>query len=408
MNLELSIAKRIVFGTDKNKSASRPIIRIALFSVALGLAVMLVSVMIVTGFQNQITEKVTGFGAHIIIGNFSSNQSFENEPVDKTKINIQKIQKINHVKHVQEFATKACIIKTKNEIQGVVLKGVGRDYEWKYIKQGLKAGTIPDYSSAAKSDAIVISENTARQLKLKVGDNVFFYFIEEGEQLIRKFKIKGIYNTGFEDIDNLFVLCDIKQIQKLNDWEANKTGGYEVLIDDFKNLDEVALDVYQSTDFQFNTKTIRDDYPQIFSWLGLIDTNVYIIIGLMLIVACINMISTLLIIILENTSDIGVLKALGASNGNIRKVFFYVSIYLMLGGILFGNVIGLGLSFIQYQYHVIKIPQDTYYMAYAPIAFSLSKILLLNAGTMVVCVFVLLLPAMLVSRIQPIKAIRFE
>ncbi|MEO8149526.1 MAG: FtsX-like permease family protein [Bacteroidia bacterium] len=408
MNLELHLAKRIIFGSDINKSASRPIIRIALFSVALGLAVMLISVMVVTGFQNEITKKVTGFGGHIIIGNFSSNESYEAEPIDKTKINTAKILRIPHVTHIQEYAGKAGIIKTKDEIQGVVLKGVGRDYDWRYMQQNLVEGNTLHFDDSIKSDEIFISQSIASLLKLKLHNKVFFYFIEGGNQLIRKFAIAGIYNTGFEDVDHLFVFCDMRQIQRLNNWEPYEIGGYEVLLDDFKNLDDATEQVYLATGYQFNTKNIRDNYPQIFSWLGLIDTNVYIIIGLMLIVACINMISTLLIIILENTSDIGVLKALGASDANIRKVFFYVSVYLVAGGIILGNILGIGIAAIQYYFHVIQLPRDTYYISYAPISFSLFRIMMLNIGTMLLCVIVLLIPAMIVSRIQPIKAIRFE
>lgn len=407
MNLELLLAKRIVFGND-SQSASKPVIKIALFSVALGLAVMLIAMMTVEGFQNEITKKVTGFGGHIIIGNFTSNQSYEVEPLDKTKVDIQTLRKINHVTHVEEFATKAAIIKTKEEIQGVVLKGVGKDYDWIYLKQNLVSGALPNYSSGDKSDEILMSESLIKMLKLKLDDKVFFYFIEDGQQLIRKFTVKGIFNTGFEEIDKQFVVCDIRHISKINNWQPNQTGSFEVLIDDFNHLDATAEAVYNATGNSINTRTIKDDYPQIFSWLSLIDTNVYIIIGLMLIVACINMISTLLIIILENTSEIGILKALGATDFQIRKVFFYVSFYLMVGGILLGNFLGLGIAFLQYAFHIIKLEQDTYYIAFAPIAFSWSKIMLLNFGTMLLCVLVLLVPALLVSRIQPIKAIRFE
>lgn len=407
MNLELHLAKRIIFGND-GQSASKPVIKIALFSVALGLAVMLIALMMVEGFQNEITKKVSGFGGHVILGNFTSNQSYELEPLDKSKVDLQRIKKIPYLTHVQEFATKASIIKTKDEIQGVILKGVGGDYDWSFIKNNLIAGSLPKYTDGNKSDAILISESLVKMLKLKLGDPVFFYFIEGSEQLIRRFKIVGIYNTGFEDIDNQFVMCDIAHIRKLNDWLPNQTGSYEILIDNFNYLDETAAAVYSATGSSINVRTIKDDYPQIFSWLMLIDTNVYIIIGLMLIVASINMISTLLIIILENTSEIGILKALGATNIQIRKVFFYVSVYLMIGGILLGNFLGIGLATLQYVFHFITLEQDTYYIAYAPVAFSIGKIALLNLGTMLVCVIVLLLPALVVSSIQPIKAIRFE
>ena len=407
MNLELHLAKRIVFGND-GQSASKPVIKIALFSVAVGLAVMLIALMMVEGFQNEITKKVTGFGGHIILGNFTSNQSYELEPLDKSKVNLLLVKNTPHVTHVQEFATKASIIKTKDEIQGIILKGVGTDFNWSFIKDNLVAGTLPQYAEGGKSDEILISAVLVKMLKLKLGDNVFCYFIEGNEQLIRRFKITGIYNTGFEEIDNQFVMCDIAHIRKLNDWQPDQTGSYEILIDNFNYLDETAQAVYSAAGSAMNVRTIKDDYPQIFSWLILIDTNVYIIIGLMLIVASINMISTLLIIILENTSQIGILKALGATNMQIRKVFFYVSIYLMVGGMLLGNFLGIGLATLQYVFHFIKLQQDTYYIAYAPVAFSVTKIVLLNLGTMLVCIIVLLLPALVVSRIQPIKAIRFE
>ncbi len=364
--------------------------------------------MVVTGFQNEITGKVTGFGGHIVIGNFTSNQSYESEPFDASQLDLKKIESLPHVEHVQQFAVKATVIKTSDEIQGAVLKGIGKDYNWDYLKKHLTAGSILHWSDSAKSDDVIISEKIANMLHLKLKDKVYFYFIEGGNQLIRKLTIQGIYNTGFDEVDNTYIFCDIRQIQRLNNWKINEIGGYEVLIDDFKNLDKTTASVYNATGFQYNSKSIKEFYPQIFGWLGLINANVYIIIGLMLLVACINMTSTLLIIILENTSDIGILKALGARDVSIRKIFFYVSLYLVAGGIFLGNVLGLGLAMLQHYFHIVTLPEETYYIAYAPVSFSFFGIAILNLITLVVCVVVLLVPALIVSRIQPIKAIRFE
>lgn len=414
MNYELFIARRILFskaGEAKKRGiiSARPVIQIAITGVVLGLAVMIIAVSVVTGFKKEIRNKITGFAGHIVISNYDDNSSYEVMSIEKNPEIIRTVNKIKGVNHIQEFATKAGIIKTEDQMEGVVLKGVSDDFNWSFFQNKIKDGKHFEVKNKKGSpgNEIMISAYTAQRLNLKVGDNLLMYFIQQPPRS-RKFIISGIYQTGLEDFDKLYVLCDINHIRKLNDWSKEQTGGYEIFIDDFNKTDEIANQVYSNTGYNLNTKTILNKYPQIFDWLELQNINVIIIIVLMLLVSGFNMISALLIIILERTKMIGILKSMGAGNLNIRKIFIYTGSYLTLTGMLFGNILGIGLCYLQQKYGFISLSEESYYVSKVPINLSLFHILILNTGTFVLCVLMLILPSYIVTRISPVKAMRFD
>jgi ABC-type transport system, involved in lipoprotein release, permease component len=413
-NLELFIARRISHDQEAKKAVSRPITRISIVAVALSLAVMIVSVAIVTGFKNEITEKVLGFGGHIQIQNYDSNTSFETRPITDTLAFVPKLNSIPGISHVQIYAYKPGIIKTETDIQGVVLKGVSTDFDWRFFKKNIAEGTVLSLSDTATSNQILISKSIANLLKLSLGDKVDFYFVQEPPR-VRRFKIVGIYDTKFDEFDKTFVFCDIKQIQALNGWTRNQISGIELTTSNFDHVDEITYRVEDMAGFTvlpdgsgIKVTNIKDKYSQIFDWLNLQDTNVAVILFLMLFVAGFNMISGLLIFILERTFMIGVLKALGAKNWMIQKIFLYHSAYVTGLGLFWGNVIGLGLCLIQQQFHLIKLDEANYYLSSVPINLQLSHILILNAGTFVAVFVMLLIPSLLISRITPEKTLRYS
>ncbi len=406
MNLELFIANRIVARGEPG--FARPITRITILSIVLGLAAMIISVAVVTGFQQQIRDKVIGFGSHIQITRFDSNVSYEPEPVEMEPTYLDQIRVIDGVRHVQSFAIKAGIIKTEDQMEGVVLKGVGSDFDWSFFSDRMAEGTIFRVSDTGKTDAIILSRNLASRLNLSVGQEIRMYFIIENAARGRKFRISGIYETGLEDFDNTYVLGDIGHIQKLNNWTPGQVSGYEVMIDDFKDLDAITQTVYNEIPYDLDAMSIRQLYPQMFDWLKLQDMNVAIILVLMVLVAGITMISTLLILILERTNMIGILKALGAANWSVRKIFLYNAVYLIGKGMLWGDILGLGLCLLQKQFGLIKLPQDAYYVSVVPINLDPIHLLLLNMGTLIICTMMLIVPSYIIARIMPAKAIRFN
>ncbi|WP_321310097.1 FtsX-like permease family protein [Marinifilum fragile] len=413
MNLELFIAKKITTGEKGEKKMSHPIIKIAKLSIALGISVMILAVAIVTGFKSEITNKVTGFGSHIQITNYDNNSSFETQPIDKSIIDTNLIKKIPGIQHIQAFATKPGILKTKSEIQGIVLNGIGKDYDWSFFSKNLVEGEVFKLEEK-KSNEILISEKLSKLLQVKIGDKISVYFIQQPPRE-RRFVISGIYNTGMEEFDKLFLVCDMRHIQKLNDWEENQVSGYEIFIDDFNEISELTYLVKQSTASSFTqdggsvkVRNIVRKYPQIFSWLEMLDLNVWIILSLMILVAGINMVSGLLIIILEKTNMIGILKALGTQNWSIRKVFLYQSSMIIGKGMLWGNVIGIGLCLLQYYFEIIPLDPTNYYVDTVPVNLKLSHLLLLNVGSLIATVAMLLIPSYLITKISPAKAIKFD
>ncbi len=414
MNLPYFIAQRLIKGRREGTSFSRPINVIAIIGIATGLAVMILAVSTLTGFKKAIREKVVGFGGEIQITHFDSNLSFETTPISDTQEFIPKIKKMPGIKHVEVFATKAGIIKTDEDIQGVVLKGVGSDFDWNYFKSNMVDGTVFHVTDTGRTDKVIISKKISDMLRLRTGDSFVMHFIQDPPRM-RKFTISGIYETSFEEFDKIYVFCDIGHIRKLNGWTDDMVSGFEIFINNFDDLDAMTLAVrdaigYKVTEDEtkFKVTNIRTKYPQIFDWLNFQDINVIIIIILMLVVAGFNMISGLLILILEKTNMIGVLKALGSEDNTIRRVFLYQAAYLIGKGLLWGNVIGLGIAFLQLKTGMLTLDASSYYIKTVPVNLELSHILLLNAGTMVAIILMLIVPSQLISRITPVKAIRYD
>lgn len=414
MNLPYFIAQRLISGRREGTSFSRPINVIAIIGIAMGLAVMIIAVSTLTGFKKAIREKVVGFGSNIQIMHFDSNLSFETVPISDTQDFIPKIKKIPGISHIQVFATKAGIIKTDEDIQGVVLKGIGSDYDWSYFSNNLVDGSVFTVSDTGRSDRVIISKKISDMLKLKTGDTFVMHFIQDPPRM-RKFTISGIYETSLEEFDKMYVFCDIGHIQRLNGWADDMVSGFEIFIADFDNLDAMTESVRDVIGYRlveeetrFKVTNIRAKYPQIFDWLNFQDINVIIIILLMLIVAGFNMISGLLILILEKTNMIGILKALGSEDAVIRRIFILQAAYLIGKGLLWGNIIGIGLALFQLKTGMITLDPSSYYIKTVPVNLELAHILLLNAGTMAVIVVMLLVPSQLISRITPVKAIRYD
>lgn len=414
MNFPYFIARRLISGRREGTSFSRPINIIAIIGIASGLAVMILAVSILTGFKQQIRDKIVGFGSHIQILNFDSNISFETAPISDTQQFVPKIRNIDGIRHLQVFATKAGIIKTDKEIQGVVLKGVDSDFDWSFFKSSIIEGNTFNVTDSVRTNDVIISKKISDLLKLKTGDSFAMHFIQDPPRS-RKFTICGIYETSLEEFDRMYVFCDIGHIKRLNGWGEDQVSGFEIFIDDFDRLDQMTMAVRDAIGYRlsedeehFKVTNIRVRYPQIFDWLNFQDMNVIIIITLMLIVAGFNMISGLLILILEKTNMIGVLKALGSENRTIRKVFLYQAAYLIGKGLFWGNIIGLGLAFLQLRTGIISLDPSSYYIKTVPVNLDLAHILLLNAGTMAAIIMMLLIPSQLISRITPVKAIRYD
>ncbi len=414
MNLELFIARRLIFAKENKQGISNSVISIAVFGIALGMAVMILSVAIVTGFKKQIRKKVTGFGSHILITNYDTNNSYESTPISKDQAFYPAIENEQGIKHIQIFATKAGIIKTKSDIQGVLLKGIGPDFDWEFLEGSIVEGSKFNVKAEeGRSDDVLVSKHIASLLKLKVGDPLFMYFIHEPIKS-KRFSISGIYSTDFLEFDKLYVIADIRQVQRLNEWPENKINGFELMIEEFDQIDQMkdivenrVTSVYEKDKDQLLVRSAKDIYPQIFNWLELTNTNVWIILGLMVLVGTFNMISGLFVIILERTNMIGIFKALGARNFSISKVFLYHAAFLTGKGMILGNVIGLGLALLQYYFEIVKLNPATYYIDKVPINLQVSHLVLLNAGTLLITTAMLILPSLIIARIKPSKAIKF-
>jgi len=406
LNLEYFIAKR--FLNKNNKNFSESIIKVSVAGIALGISVMILSVAIVTGFQQKISEKVVGFGGHIQIGNFDLNQNYQSNPIKRNAELERSISKIEGVKHIQVYANKAGMIKTDNQIQGFILKGVDKNYNWDFIKSNLVEGEVVSINENHKNDKVVISEYLADKLNLKLNDKLKTYFIEDENLRGRAFYISGIYETGLEEFDKKIVFADIAHIQKLNNWDSTAVEGYEVLINDFKNIDQIAEKVYNSSGYNLNTRTVKEVHPEIFDWLSLTDMNVIVIIVIIALISSVTMISVLLILILEKTNMIGLLKSMGMSNRSVRKIFIYNAIYIVSKGLLIGNLIAISLGMVQQKFGIFKLDQVSYYLKTIPVNLNISNILIINTASILLCIIVLTLPSYIISRITPIKAIRYK
>nr|WP_317127791.1 FtsX-like permease family protein [Mucilaginibacter terrigena] len=382
--------------------------RIAIIGIMLGLGVMILSLAVIKGFKQEIREKVRGFGGDIQIVKTDNNTSYEKSTFADSAGLVKDIKSVSQVDAVYPYATKPGIIKANNEIEGVVLKGVDKHYNWDYLKKALVAGTVINYTDTTDVQLqIMISQLTANRLKLKAGDDLKMYFVQEPLRQ-RKLKIVGIFNLGVDEVDKTFVIGDLALIKRLNDWKHGEIGGYEVIIKDFDKLNTTANEIDNKLPIKLRSFTILENYPTIFEWLGMLDVNAVVMLVLMIAVAVINMISALLIMILERTAMIGIFKAMGAGNWAIQKIFLYNAAYLIGVGLLLGNAFGLGLGFFQQSTHFFKLDQASYYMTFVPIKIVWMDVLLLNLGTLTVCLLVLIIPSMLVTRISPVKAIRFK
>jgi len=411
LNLDYFIAKRLITAKDYKSSISAPIIKIAIAAIAIGMVMMIVSVATGIGLQQKIREKVSAFNGHIIISNYDNNQSEATlTPIAKNQEFYPKFNSVAGISHVQAIATKAGIIRTEKAFEGIVFKGVGEDYQWSNIKEYLVAGRLPNLSSQLNSE-VVISQFLADRLQLKVGDAFNTFFIKENQnQLpnIRHFKITGIFNSGFQEFDATYILGDIRHIQRINKWSPNQIGAFEIFVDDFDQIQSVGEEVYQQTPSNLDSKTIIEKYSYIFDWLQLFDFNILVILGVMILVATINMVVALLVLILERTQMIGILKALGANNWSVRKIFLYNALYLIFRGLLWGNGIGIGILLIQKYFGIIQLNPENYYVNQAPVYFNWGYILALNLLTVTVCFVVLLIPSYLITKISPVKAIRYD
>ena len=417
MNTELFIARRLFREKENKHHLSRKIINIALVGISLGITVMLISVAIVTGFKKEIRNKVIGFGSHIQVVNYDSNFSYETAPVNSNQPFLDELSDISNIQSMNVFATKPGIIKTDEYIQGIVLKGVAQEYNWDFFSKHLTEGRLPDIATPDRSPEVLISSNLGALLLLKVNDPIFMYFINQDEQIprIRQFRVAGIYNTSLQEFDDLFVIGDLRQIQHINNWDSTQVSGFEITVKDFNKLEETENAVRDRIinyslvpGSTLHPVSIVRKYPQIFDWLSILDMNVWVILTLMVVVAGFNMISALLVLILERSSMIGVLKSLGSRNKSLRKIFLYLSCFLISRGMFWGNLIGIGMLLLQKYLNIMKLDPSSYYMEVVPVHISLLNIILLNLGAITITMIMLIFPAYFVSKISPDKSMRFD
>ena len=407
-NSAWKIARRLYFSQQGTERESRPAIRVALWGIIVGVTVMILTICIVVGFKRTVTEQVAGFGAHIQVVSFDNNNTYDMQPIEVSDSLLRRLGSYEHVVKAAPFITKPGMLKTDSAFHGIVLKGT--DY-WGFFGRRIREGGIP-----TKPNEVVVSAQTARRMGLGVGDAVLAYFVDENEVKARKWTISGLYDTGFEQFDDLFVITNLRDARRLQGWEANVFSGVEILVDDVRWLEETADKIYFATvnhldENGYNVyyvQTLKEQNPAIFAWLDLLDMNVIVIIVLMLLVAGFNIVSGLIILILDGVSLIGTLKALGADNGFVRRIFLGQAAMLIGKGVVYGNVIGFVLAGLQYQFHLVPLDAATYYVSYVPIAFPWGWLLALNILTITVSLLILLLPSMIVTKISPTKVMRFE
>ena len=411
MNPEYFIAKRLITAKGRKSSISAPIIKIAVAAIAIGMIMMIVSVATGIGLQQKIRQKVSAFNGHIIITNYDDNQSEGSKtPISTHQDFYPQFTSVEGISHIQAVASKAGIIRTATEFEGIVFKGVGKDYQWENLKEYLVKGKLPDVSNTLNNQ-ILISQYLANRLNLKVGDRFNTFFMkDDSSQLpnLRVFQVTGIYNSGFQEFDSAYIIGDIRHLQRINKWKPDQVGSFEVFVDDFKNIKAKGEEVYSQTSSTLDTQTIVEKFYYIFEWLQLFDFNIIVILVVMIAVATINMVVALLVLILERTQMIGILKSIGASNWMVRKIFLYNAFYLIVRGLFWGNLIGIGLILIQQYFGIIKLNPENYYVNEAPVYLNWMYIAALNVGTILVCLLVLLIPSYIITKISPVKAIRFE
>ncbi len=405
MQLSFFISKRL--SQSKQTSFSKLIVRIATLAVAISVTVMLLAIAISRGYKQQVSQKLSNFQSHILINNLDQNQSYQSLPIEGNADVEQFINAKNGFKHFQKYAIKAGIIKTENDFQGIVLKGVDSQFDFTYLKNSIIAGNIPKLDTVKLSNQILLSSSLAQKLGFKVGDGIFVYFIQDPPR-VRKFKIVGIFDTNLGEIDDLYAIVDIKQIQKLNGWSNNLFTGYEVFVNNFDSLESKVDLLATVTPYTMGITPINLVFPDLFNWLNMLDVNVMIILILMAAVAIINMVTALLILIVERSNMIGMLKALGLNNLNIIKIFLNLAAFIIIRGLLLGNALAIGLGYLQQQFSFIKLSEKDYYVSAVPVSFQPFDFILVNFSCFAICLFLLLLPANVVSKISPAKSIRFD
>ncbi|TXE20092.1 ABC transporter permease [Psychroflexus gondwanensis] len=411
MNFEYFISKRLVTKSDYKSSISAPIIKIAISAIAIGVVMMFIAIATGFGLQEKIREKIAAFNGHIVINNFTNNQAtITQNPVSTQQEFYPSFTSIPEIEHIQKVATKYGIIRTETDFEGIVVKGVDEQYRWEYLEEFLVDGVLPVFDESISRE-VLISDYLAKRLGFKTGDKLIVYFLREDQDRLPRsvgLTISGIFDSGFKEFDETYIIADLKQIQRLNDWSANEIGQFELFVEDFDDIQEVGYKVYEEVDSFLNASTIVELYPSIFEWLKMFDFNIILIIGIMILVAGINMMTALLVLILERTQMIGILKALGSSDWSIRKIFLYNAGFLIFKGLFWGNLIGIGLLLIQKYFKVIPLNPETYYVSEAPIYLSLDYILIINFGTLLLCLLMLLIPSVIIVKISPVKAMKFE
>ena len=395
---------------DGKRTFSGLIVRVAVGAIALGIAAMMLSIAVLKGFKGEVTAKQRGFFGDITLTNYDLNASYEPEPITLTPDEISELRAVPGVTDIRYFGTKAGIINVNNEVEGVLFKGIDNSYNQQFLAGMLVDGLAIDFTDSVEAtNQILLSQYTANRLQLAVGDDFILYFVQlEGRPRPRKFQIAGIFHTGVEELDNTYVIGALSLVRRLNNWEAGAVGGYEVTINDFGRLSNLTEAVRTALPISIDAISVRDQLPEIFQWLDLLDVNTVIILILMMVVAVVNMVSALLIIILERTSMIGILKALGYTDGGIRNVFLYQAAYLIGLGLVIGNLLGYGLYWFQRQTHYFKLDEASYYVSYIPVDINLFEVIILNIGMAGIALAVLLIPSYLIGRISPIKAIQFQ
>lgn len=413
--LSYFLSKRIYSQNEKRNKVSNPAIRIATLGVALGLAIMIVSACVVVGFKHTIRDKAIGFVANITVGNYASFQGSDTYPICTGDSMKKALLGIEGVKSVEQYAEKHGILKTDSDFLGVVLKGIGEDYDTTFIHNNMEKGSIPKFSASKTSNTLLISRNMANKLRLDVGHRLMAYFIDNGDVRMRRFTIAGIYDTNMSKFDDVMCFTDLYTCRKLNGWEDDQSSGFQVTVNNIDSIDAVERNIVKKVNrtedkygSSYSSKTVMEMNPQLFAWLGLLDLNVWIILALMICVAGFTIISGLLIIILERVNMIGILKALGANNATIRKTFLWFAVFVIGKGMLWGNIVGLGLCILQYFTHIISLDPRTYYVSYVPVEINIVHIILLNIFTLIATVIVSVLPSMLISHIHPARSMRYE
>ena len=410
MNSNFFIAKRLIRSGDHKNKISSPIIKIAITSIAIGVIIMLISMATGFGLQHKIREKISAFSGHIIISNYDTNQSgLTLKPVSLKQDFYPKFKQIDGIKNVQAFATIGGIIRTEHDFEGIILKGVDSLYQWDLFKPYLIQGRIPHFGKHM-NDSVILSKTIADRLHLKLHQKINTFFLRQGSQKpqLRVFKIAGIYDSGFDDFDKTYIIGDLKMVQKLYKWNDTLTGGFEVVLNDFDKIVEKTNEIYENVPSTLNTESIIDKYPLIFNWLNMFDFNILLILVIIIFIAGLNMITTLLVMIFEKRQFVAIMKVLGSSNRKLQKIFLIQAAYIISTGLLIGNIIGLGLIFLQKHFGFIKLNPETYYVRTAPVFITIKDIILLNAGVLIAILIMLMLPVLVISKISPVKVLKYD